>query len=119
MIIDAHSHAFPLEGLVAMEKLYPELIKVHQYEADNAFAVWAETPLPAWNSAKRMEKMHQAGIDKEILQNPIIYHKVDKNAPFVCQVMNRELAGICLDNPENFDFLASVPLMIWMNVLEK
>ncbi|TKG93633.1 amidohydrolase [Puteibacter caeruleilacunae] len=108
--IDCHTHAFPWEALEAMQKYYPELIELHTNDDGSKYAIWAKTPLPAWNGQKRIDKMDKAEIDIEVIQNPIIYNKLDENTPDLCRAVNNSLAQACNEFPERFKFLVSLPL---------
>lgn len=108
--IDCHAHAFPWKGLEAMHKFYPDLISLHNVGNGLKYAVWANTPLNAWDAQSRIDKMDKAGIDMEVLQNPIIYNKLDENTAELCRIVNDSLAEASISFPDRFRFLASVPL---------
>ena len=110
MIIDCHTHAFPEAALRAMHEFYPELISFSKNEQGQDCAIWAQTPLPFWNAERRIQKMQQANIDMEVLQNPIIYNGLDENSAELCKIVNDSLLSECKNHPEYFRMLASLPL---------
>src|SRR6185437_9719910 len=109
MKIDFHCHAFHLDFFEEMARLYPDIVDLTYDNAGNAFAVWANTPLPAWDHDARLEDMDRAGIDLAILSNPPIYSRVDEHAPKLCRLVNDALASACRRNPDRFKFFGHLP----------
>lgn len=107
--IDFHCHAFPVEVFEAMQHMYPGVIDLRQDEQGRKFALWANTPLPAWDHETRLEDMDRAGIDVEILSNPVLYSRVDERAPELCRLLNDRLVASCRRAPDRFKALAHLP----------
>jgi len=107
--IDFHCHAFPAEFFEAMRRHYPDAIEVKQDEQGRKFALWANTPLPAWDHGARLDDIGRAGIDVEILSNPPIYSRLDEHAPELCRLVNDALAASCRRDPARFKALAHLP----------
>ncbi|HKV55164.1 MAG TPA: amidohydrolase family protein [Candidatus Binataceae bacterium] len=109
MKIDFHCHAFPADFFAAMKRHYPDAIEIKQDAQGRMFAVWANTPLPAWDHAARVEDIDRAGIDIEILSNPPIYSRIDDHTPELCRMVNDALAASCRRDPDRFKALAHLP----------
>jgi predicted TIM-barrel fold metal-dependent hydrolase len=107
--IDFHCHAFPAEFFEAMQRSYPDVIDLKQDEQGRRFALWANTPLPVWDDAARLEDIDRAGIDVEILSTPPLYSRVDERTPELCRLVNDALAASCRRAPDRFKALAHVP----------
>jgi predicted TIM-barrel fold metal-dependent hydrolase len=107
--IDFHCHAFPAEVFEAMQHRYPDAIDLREDEQGGKFAIWANTRLPAWDHAARLEDIDRAGIDVELLSNPPIYSRIDEHTPELCRLVNDMLAASCGRDPDRFKALAHVP----------
>ncbi|MGH7836239.1 MAG: amidohydrolase family protein, partial [Candidatus Binataceae bacterium] len=109
MKIDFHAHAFPAEFFIELARFYPGIIELKRDPEGQLIAVWANTPLPAWDHGARLADLDRAGIDLQILSNPPIYNRVDEHAPELCRMVNDALAASCRRDPERLKALAHIP----------
>src|SRR5262249_37675476 len=109
MRIDFHSHAFPAEGFRLLQQYYPDVVELKEDTQGRSYAIWANTPLPAWDHAQRLMDMDQAGVDVELLSNPPLYTQVDEHSPALCRMMNDALAESCTRDPDRFKAFAHIP----------
>jgi predicted TIM-barrel fold metal-dependent hydrolase len=109
MKIDFHAHAFPLEFLETLARLYPDIIELKRDANGGLLAIWSGTPLPAWNHDARLGDLDRAGVTIELLSNPPIYNRVDEHAPELCRTVNDALAASCRRDPDRFKAFAHLP----------
>ncbi len=109
MKIDFHCHAFPAECFQTLKKYYPEAIELKEDPQGRLYAIWANTPLPAWDHGQRLVDIGQAGVDIEILSNPPVYSRVDEHSPELCRMVNDALAESCQRAPDRFKAFAHLP----------
>jgi len=109
MKIDFHCHAFPAECFQTLKKHYPEAIELKEDPQGRLYAIWANTPLPAWDHGQRLGDIDRAGVDIEILSNPPIYSRVDDHSPELCRMVNDALAESCKRDPDRFKAFAHLP----------
>jgi aminocarboxymuconate-semialdehyde decarboxylase len=109
MRIDCHCHAFPATWFEAFQKYYPGAITLKNDPKGGLFAIWADVQLPAYNHAQRLAEIDRAGVDIEILSNPVVYDRVDEHSPEVCRLMNDTLAELCRRDADRFKALAHIP----------
>jgi predicted TIM-barrel fold metal-dependent hydrolase len=107
--IDFHCHAFLAEFFEAMEQIYTGAIELKRDTRGRRFALWANRPLPVWDSDARLKEIDSAGIDIEILSNPPLYSRVDERAPELCRLVNDVLAVSCSRAADRFKALARLP----------
>ncbi len=109
MKIDFHCHAFPAEYFQTLKKYYPDEIELKEDPQGRLYAVWANTPLPAWDHGQRLVDIDKAGVDIEILSNPSMYIRVDEHSPELCCMVNDALAQSCKRDPGRFKAFANIP----------
>lgn len=109
MKIDFHAHAFPAEFFEELHRLYPGIIELKRDGDEGLVAVWANTPLPCWNAALRLEDMDRSRVDVQILSNPPIYNCLDEHTPELCRMVNDALAAASRAAPERFKAFAHLP----------
>jgi len=109
MKIDFHAHAFPKEFFLRLKAYYPNDVVLREDPQRGLFAVWAGTPLPAWDHEQRMEVMTKAGVEIEILSTPSMYIRVDEHSPELCRIVNDAFAESCRQSPERFKAFANIP----------
>jgi aminocarboxymuconate-semialdehyde decarboxylase len=109
MKIDFHCHAFPAEYFQTLKKYYPDEIELKEDAQGRLYAVWANTPLPAWDHGQRLVDIDKAGVDIEILSNPSMYIRVDEHSPELCRLVNEALAQSCKRDPGRFKAFANIP----------
>jgi len=109
MKIDFHAHAFPKEFFVKLKEYYPTDVVLREDSQGRLVAVWAGTPLPAWDHGQRVEEMTKAGVEIEILSTPSMYIRVDAHSPELCRVVNDTFAESCRRDPKRFKAFANIP----------
>ena len=109
MKIDFHAHAFPKEFFLKLKEYYPNEVVLREDPQGRLVAVWAGTPLPAWDHGLRVEEMTQAGVEIEILSTPSMYIRVDEHSPTLCRLVNDTFAESCRQSPERFKAFANIP----------
>lgn len=109
MKIDFHAHAFPKEFFFQLKEYYPNDTVLREDAQGRLVAVWAGTPLPAWDHGQRVEEMTKAGVEIEILSTPSIYIRVDEHSPTLCRLVNDTFAESCRQSPERFKAFANIP----------
>ncbi len=109
MRIDFHSHAFPAECFRLLQQYYPDVVELKEDAEGRMYAIWANTPLPAWDHDQRLIDIERAGVDVEILSNPPLYSRVDEHSPALCRLMNDALAESCTRDPDRFKAFAHIP----------
>ncbi|TMA60283.1 MAG: amidohydrolase [Deltaproteobacteria bacterium] len=109
MKIDFHCHAFPAECFQTLKRHYPDAIELKEDPQGRLYAIWANTPLPAWDHGQRLGDIDRAGVDIEILSNPPIYSRVDDHSPELCRMVNDALAESCKRDPDRFKAFAHLP----------
>lgn len=109
MKIDFHAHAFPQEFFLKLKEYYPAEVVLREDARGRLVAVWAGTPIPAWDHGQRVEDMNAAGVDIEILSNPSMYLRADTHSPELCRIVNDMYADACRQSPERFKAFANLP----------
>ena len=109
MKIDFHAHAFPQEFFLKLKEYYPNEVVLREGTRGKLVAVWAGTPLPAWDHGQRVEEMSKAGVEIEILSTPSMYIRVDEHSPELCRIVNDTFAESCRQSPEQFKAFANIP----------
>jgi len=109
MKIDFHAHAFPQEFFLKLKEYYPDEVILREDQRGRLVAVWAGTPLPAWDHSQRVEAMTKAGVDIEILSTPSMYIRVDEHSPELCRLVNDVYAESCRQSPDRFKAFANLP----------
>ena len=117
MKIDFHAHAFPKEFFVKLKEYYPNDVVLREDQHGRLMAIWAGTPLPAWDHGQRVEEMTKAGVEIEILSTPSMYIRVDAHSPELCRVVNDTFAESCRRDPGRFKAFANIPFNNMDNAL--
>lgn len=109
MRIDCHCHAFAAEYLQTMQQCYPDAVRLGEDREGRLVGIWADTQMPAWDHDQRLTEIDGAGVDIELLSNPMVYDRVDEHSPELCRLVNDMLAESCRRDPDRFKALAHVP----------
>jgi len=117
MKIDFHAHAFPPEFFHKLKEYYPTDVVLREDQHGRLVAIWAGTPLPAWDHGQRVEEMTKAGVEIEILSTPSMYIRVDAHSPELCRVVNDTFAESCRRDPGRFKAFANIPFNNMDNAL--
>ncbi len=117
MKIDFHAHAFPPEFFYKLKEYYPTDVVLREDQHGRLVAIWAGTPLPAWDHGQRVEEMTKAGVEIEILSTPSMYIRVDAHSPELCRVVNDTFAESCRRDPDRFKAFANIPFNNMDNAL--
>lgn len=110
MVIDIHSHAFPVEYLEEALKVSQGFTKAYDPEGKPRYLGFG-TVMPVWSSTEdRIKELDEAGIDIQILSVPIIHMGDQKVGLRLTRIANDGIAKICEKQPRRFKMMATISL---------